>query len=89
LIYNNKTNNNPRQINQLLLKYPLFNANDAINKLLTPLKHWVKTLTFDNSIQAISEPARIINALESGVESTKDISANSGRLPRVSNKFGA
>ena len=24
------------------------NANDAINKLLTPLKHWVKTLTFDN-----------------------------------------
>jgi hypothetical protein len=24
LIYNNKTNNNPRQINQLLLKYPLF-----------------------------------------------------------------
>jgi hypothetical protein len=23
-------------------------ANDAINKLLTPLKHWVKTLTFDN-----------------------------------------
>jgi IS30 family transposase len=22
--------------------------NDAINKLLTPLKHWVKTLTFDN-----------------------------------------
>jgi hypothetical protein len=24
------------------------NANDAINKRLTPLKHWVKTLTFDN-----------------------------------------
>jgi transposase, IS30 family len=23
-------------------------ANDAITKLLTPLKHWVKTLTFDN-----------------------------------------
>ena len=24
------------------------NVNDAINKRLTPLKHWVKTLTFDN-----------------------------------------
>jgi IS30 family transposase len=29
------------------------NANDAINKLLTPLKHWVKTLTFDNGREFI------------------------------------
>jgi IS30 family transposase len=28
--------------------FSLKNVNDAINKLLTPLKHWVKTLTFDN-----------------------------------------
>jgi IS30 family transposase len=39
--------------NRLYLALPIVNktaqnANDAINKRLTPLKHWVKTLTFDN-----------------------------------------
>jgi IS30 family transposase len=38
---------------RLYLALPIANktaraANDAIAKLLTPLKHWVKTLTFDN-----------------------------------------
>jgi hypothetical protein len=46
------------------------NANDAINKLLTPHKHWVKTLTFDNgrefstgaliNVNAIRYPTSII-----------------------------
>ncbi|CAC9554147.1 hypothetical protein [uncultured Gammaproteobacteria bacterium] len=38
---------------RLYLALPIANktaqaANDAIAKLLMPLKHWVKTLTFDN-----------------------------------------
>ncbi|KAF3983497.1 MAG: IS30 family transposase [Methylococcales symbiont of Hymedesmia sp. n. MRB-2018] len=31
-----------------MLAFHRTNTNDAITKLLTPIKHWVKTLTFDN-----------------------------------------
>jgi IS30 family transposase len=37
------------------------NANDAINKRLTPLKHWVKTLTFDSQLPVANASASINN----------------------------
>lgn len=40
-------------------------ANEAIIKLLTPLKHWVKTLSFDNG-REFSWHDKLAQALECG-----------------------
>jgi RTX toxin RtxA len=50
---------------------PDLSMSDMLKELLGTVSD-----TFDNSIQAISEPARIINALESGVESIEDMGEN-------------
>ncbi|SMN16428.1 Mobile element protein [uncultured Candidatus Thioglobus sp.] len=55
---------------RLYLVLPITNktaqtANDAITKLLTPLKHWVKTLTFDNG-REFSWHEKLADRLECG-----------------------